>query len=107
MNETNIIRDTLAEELARNERSQSAYAREIATLPRGSVAVKMRRGRPYCYLKFRDGDKVVTEYVGSEDKVGDELRRKVERRRSLEAVLRRLKREHAFIEKALGRNHET
>lgn len=106
MDETNIIRDTLVEELERNERSQVLYEREISALPRGSVSVRMRRGRPYCYLKFRDGDKVVTKYVGPEDKVGDDLRCSVERRRSLQDVLRRLKRERAFIERALGRHHE-
>ncbi|MCR2035443.1 hypothetical protein [Adlercreutzia mucosicola] len=106
MDETNIIRDTLLEELERNERSQVIYAREIAVLPRGSVTVRMRAGHPYCYLKFREGDKVITQYVGPEEKVGDELRGNVERRRSLQDVLKRLRREHAFIEKALGRKHE-
>lgn len=103
MEETSIIRETLEEELARNERSQHVYEREIARLPRGSVTVRTRRGRQYCYLKYRDGAKVVTDYVGLECSVGDDLRRQIAKRQSLQESLRRLKREHAFIVRALGR----
>lgn len=104
MDDINIIRDTLEEELERNMRSCLAYQREIDTLPRGSITIRTRHGRPYCYLKYREGKKVITEYVGSEEKVGEELRAKLEKRRALQATLRRLEKEQAFIRKALGRN---
>lgn len=105
MDEPNIIRDTLMEELERNERSQYIYAQEIERLPKGSLTIRMRRGLPYCYLKYRQGSKVVTKYVGPEKQVGEDLRLQIEKRRSLQATLRRLKREHAFIVRALGKEH--
>ena len=103
MEETNIIKDTLKEELQRNLRSQLVYFREIEALPRGSLSVRLRRGRNYCYLKYRAGDKVVTDYVGPEERVGEKLKESIERRKALQESLKRLKREQAFIEKALGR----
>lgn len=101
METINIIKETLAEELERNERSQRVYRREIDLLPRGSVCVRSRGGRQYCYLKYREGDKTVTKYVGAAPLFERELREKVARRKTLEESLRRLRREQAFIEKAL------
>ncbi len=104
MEDINIIRDTLEEELERNRRSCLVCRQEIDALPRGSVTVRTRRGRPYCYLKYREGKRVVTKYVGPEEKVGEDLRASIARRRALQATLRRLEKEQAFIQKALGRN---
>ena len=101
MDETNIVKETLKEELQRNERAQQVYEREIASLPRGSITVRERHGKPYCYLKYRDGDKTVTAYVGAEEKVGEELKKQVQQRKTLQDTLKRLKKEHAFIVKTL------
>ena len=99
--ETNIVRDTLVEELDRNVRSRRAYELECAKLPRGSVSVRVRGNKSYCYLKYREGDRTVTEYVGASEKVEDELRTRVARRKELERVIKRLEREESFIRKAL------
>lgn len=101
MDEDNIIKETLKEELDRSVRSRRAYELECAKLPRGSVTVRTRGNRAYCYLKYREGDRIVTEYVGAAEKVEDELRRQVLRRKELESVVKRLKREELFIRKAL------
>lgn len=101
MDEVNIIKDTLIEELDRNMRSRRAYELECEKLPRGSVSMRKRGKKMYCYLKFREGSRIVTEYVGAADKVQDELCRQISRRKELEAVIKRLKREEQFIEKAL------
>lgn len=101
MIEDNIIKDTLAEELDRNIRSRRAYELECRKLPRGSVTVRTRGERAYCYLKYREGDRTVTEYVGAAEQVERDLRKQVARRKELEAVVKRLKREESFIRKAL------
>ena len=101
MEEVNIIRDTLAEELDRNARSQRAYELEHAKFPRGSVSVRTRGNKTYCYLKYREGNRVVTQYVGVANHVENDLRSQVARRKELEAVIRRLRREELFIKKAL------
>lgn len=101
MNETNIIRDMLEEEHERNLRSQRAYEAEIVRFPRGSVTVRNRGNQRYCYLKYRDGEKIITEYKGRADDCEDELRNQVSQRKELEQALKRLRREQSYIEKAL------
>lgn len=101
MDETNIIKDTLIEELDRSVRSRRAYELECEKLPRGSMTVRQRGNKKYCYLKFRDGSRTVTEYVGAAERVQDELCRQITQRKELESVIKRLKREERFIEKAL------
>lgn len=96
-----IIKETLVEELDRTIRSRRAYEVECAKLPRGSVTVRTRGNRSYCYLKFREGDRTVTDYVGVADKVEGELRRQVSRRKELESVIKRLKHEELFLRKVL------
>lgn len=101
MVETMIIKETLIEELDRNKRSRRAYELECEKLPRGSVSVRKRGNKSYCYLKYREGNRTITEYVGSSELVEDELRIKVSHRKELESVIKRLKQEELFIEKAL------
>ena len=102
MAERNIIAEMLEEELDRNARAQAAYAAERERLPRGSVCVKVRGGRAYCYLKYRDGKRTVTEYAGTAPQVEEELRAQVARRKEVEAAIRQLKSEQRYIERALA-----
>ena len=92
----------LEEELDRNRRAQAAYASELDCLPKGSVRIKRRGDKSYCYLKRRDGSRTVTDYVGIASKVEEELRTQVARRRELEDAIRQLVSEQRFIEKALA-----
>ena len=102
MAERNMIREMLEEELDRNSRAQEAYAAERDRLPRGSVAVKRRGDKAYCYLKYRDGSRIVTDYVGTAGKVEADLRAAVARRKEVEAAIRQLRDEQAYIERALA-----
>lgn len=102
MDDVIVIRGVLQEELERNVRAQRAYRAEIESLPKGSVTVKVRDEKRYCYLTYREGRRVCTDYAGTADAVEEELRSKVEQRRSLEKVLRHLKSEERFMRKALG-----
>ena len=100
--ERNIIAEMLEEELDRNGRARAAYAAELDSLPRGSVRVKTRGDRAYCYLKRREGGRTVTEYVGVADKVEEELRSQVARRKEVEAAIGQLDSERRYIERALA-----
>ena len=102
MPERNLIVEMLEEELDRNARAQAAYALERDRLPQGSVRVKRRGGKAYCYLKRRDGKRTVTDYAGIASKVEADLRAQVARRKEIEAAIGQLKREQRFIEKALS-----
>lgn len=97
-----MIREMLEEELDRNTRAQEAYAAERDRLPKGSVTVKRRGGKAYCYLKYRDGSRIVTDYVGTAPKVEAELRAAVARRKEIEASIRQLRDERSYIERALA-----
>ena len=102
MPERNMIVEMLEEELDRNVRAQEAYALERDCLPQGSVCIKQRGNKAYCYLKRRDGKRTVTDYAGIASKVEANLRAQVARRKELEAVISQLRREQRFIEKALS-----
>lgn len=102
MAERNIIVEMLEEELDRNARAQAAYAAERDRLPKGSVCVKTRGSKAYCYLKYRDGQRTVTQYVGVALSVEEDLRAQVARRKEVEAAIRQLKEEQRYIEKALA-----
>lgn len=97
----NIVKETLAEERTRNLRAQNAYRVELEKLPQGSVTVRPRGNKRYCYLKYREGSRVVTKYAGPADLMEETLRAQVLQRKELESVLKRLERELRFIEKAL------
>lgn len=102
MAERNMIREMLEEELDRNARAQKAYEAERDRLPRGSVTVKRRGAKEYCYLKYREGSRVVTDYVGIASKVESDLREAVGRRKEIEDTIRQLRDEQAYIERALA-----
>ena len=102
MMERNIITEMLEEELDRNARAQAAYEAERDRLPRGSVCVKTRGSKSYCYLKYREGKRTITEYAGVAPQVEDGLRAQVARRKEVEAAIRQLKSEQRYIEKALA-----
>ncbi len=63
--------------------------REIATLPPGSISAKKVRGKEYYYHRFTQGGKRSENYVDF-DKV-DELRSQIEKRKLLEAELKKMK----------------
>lgn len=92
-----VIYGVLEEEKQRNLEAQDVYKNEILMLSKGSVSKKIISGNTYYYLKYREGKKTKNDYLGKDKSVADELKRQVERRRYLESVLRRLKKEYKQI----------
>ena len=97
----NMLKEMLREEHERNQNMQAVYRAEIERLPRGSVVIKKSGNKEYCYLQYRDSDKVVSQYVGHADKHNDRLIGQVEERREYERLLRRLRDEEKYLQKAL------
>ena len=95
----NIIVGTLIEEKKRNSEMQESYITEISKLPRGSISVKKIGKKDYCYLKYRDGDKFISKYVGNCEQKLDDLKRQVEKRKYFEKSLKELKAEYKIISK--------
>ena len=67
------VKSSLIDDYKRLENMASIYKRRIAELPKGSVHIKHIGGNDYCYLFFREGNKVVSKYIGGAG--GDEASR--------------------------------
>jgi len=51
------------EEIERLIKMEKFYKDKISALPKGSIIFKKRRNKKYPYLVYRDGSKVVTDYL--------------------------------------------
>lgn len=95
-----VLEDVLREEYARSLRLSHLMEKELASLPKGSVRVRMIRGREYYYLNHREGDRVLSDYIPASEV--EAIRAKVARRRELKAALKEQERSRRQIERALG-----
>ncbi len=94
-----IIRGILREELDRSQRMEALYLKELESMPKGSLQVKIIRGREYLYRCFRDGKKVKSVFVHRDEakKIGESI----QRRREIESSLKRLRADRELARKAL------
>lgn len=79
----------------------AALEREVALLPKGSIREREISGHTYCYLQWRDGKHVRSRYVKCDEL--DELKRRLELRRSHVEALKEQGESRRIIERALGR----
>lgn len=75
------------------------YSRELEALPKGSIKPKRVKDRTYYYLVFRDGDKVITKYIGKDEEALIPIREQLSRRKQVEEILKKLKEENAQIKR--------
>ncbi|MBR2505447.1 MAG: hypothetical protein IKB70_00700 [Bacilli bacterium] len=59
-----VLKGVLEEELERNLQKQRVFCNELTKYPKGSLVVVKVHGDQYLYRKFRDGNKIVSIYVG-------------------------------------------
>jgi len=62
-----VIFHVLKEELDRLIETESSYAKAIAAMPRGTPRIRQMRKNKYLYLEYRDGDRVIHDYIGPQD----------------------------------------
>ena len=67
------------------------YMDEYSCLPKGSIYEKRVGDKVYYYLKYRDGKKVVSQYI-SKDRI-DEVSLKIQKRKHVETMIKSLKKE--------------
>lgn len=91
-----LINSIVKQEAERNEKMIRDYEDLIASLPRGSL---IRRKNGYYYLKYRENGKVCDKYIGKNEELVSELRRKIELRNHYSAMLSALKQEQKVIKK--------
>jgi hypothetical protein len=97
-----VIFHVLKEEFERLQETESGYTKAIAGMPRGTPRIQQRRNKSYLYLEYRDGDRVVHDYIGPQDsgKAKDVLE-KIAQRRRYEKLLKDTKSALKEVRKAL------
>ena len=94
-----MILTTIAQEKKRIEYMLTRYQEEYDRLPKGSLSEKRAGSRTYYYLKYRDGKKVVSEYI-NKSRI-DEVRIQLEKRRHIEVMMKSLQEELAIANRVL------
>lgn len=98
-----IATQIIDRELERNRRMILEYENELSKLPRGKLTIKKINSHSYFYLKFREGEKVVTKYIGKDYCDITALQELLEKRKHIEEMLRQLKTEKRELEKLGGK----
>ena len=81
---------------------QKQYGAKINQLPKGKIIIKKVRNHEYYYLKYRDGKKTVTDYIGRDKKKIEDIRNQIDKRKHFEKMLAELKEENNLIRKVIG-----
>ncbi|MDR1002094.1 MAG: hypothetical protein LBL82_02340 [Oscillospiraceae bacterium] len=96
-----FIASTIRRESENLLRLQTLYESELAALPKGSLRMKKRGSKQYYYLSYRDGKRVVSEYVGNDEAAAAKLEEQIEQRKHIEAILKNIRQEMRFADKIL------
>ncbi len=59
-----VLKSVLEEELKRNLQKQRVFSDELNKYPKGSLVVVKIHGDQYLYRKFREGKKIISNYIG-------------------------------------------
>ena len=98
----NLILSTVLGEKHRIEYMLQKYMASLAELPKGTISEKTVNEKTYYYLKYRDGQKVVSRYVGKQEI--DSLRQQINRRKHIETMIKSLQEEKALADRILEGN---
>lgn len=92
-----IISTLILKEKNRNELMQSEYLKELKSLPKGTIKIKKVNDNEYYYLTYRDGEKIVTKYVGKDKDTLFKIKEQLKRRKQIEDIIKKLKEEKIQI----------
>lgn len=95
----NLILNTVLGEKQRIEYMLQKYMAFLAELPKGTISEKKVNEKTYYYLKYREGKKVVSKYVGKHEV--DTLRQQIDRRKHIETMIKSLQEEKTLADKIL------
>jgi len=96
-----VIEGVLLEERERNLEMQNHYLQEIAALPKGSIVKKTKKSGDYYYLTYRNGSKVVSRYLGTDEEEIEKVRKDIAKRKHFEGLIKNLKCELKQIAKVV------
>ena len=97
-----ILESVLNEELERVKSHISSYEEMLSSMPKGYISIVKVSGKCFAYLKWRDGNKIKSKYIGLEGSKEELDSREIyfERKR-IETNLRKSKEEEKKLRKAL------
>lgn len=95
-----VLMSVLQEELDRLNRHEIIYERDLQELPKGYISKKNIRGKVSYYLQHREGGKIVSKWIPAEDL--PKVEAQVNRRKQLEASLRRVREDQKKLRKVLS-----
>lgn len=98
----NMISSMVLQEKQRIDYMLARYQETISELPKGTISEKLINGNTYYYLKYRDGKKVISKYVGKDNI--QEVKEQIEKRRHIEAMIKSLTEEQRLATKILEGN---
>lgn len=98
----NLIISTVMQEKRRIDYMLAKYQEALAELPKGTISEKQVKDNTYYYLKYRDGKKIVSKYIGKKEI--EELKQQIDRRRHIEAMIKSLLEEQKLAAKVLEGN---
>ncbi len=97
---SDIIRAVFLDELERHKRMIQRYEEECKSLPKGSVFKRKIGNQEYFYLNYREGQKVISRFLGKSGSVDlSELQQKLGRRKELNSLLKKMKKELKELER--------
>lgn len=65
--QTTLIAETVQKEKQRIEYMLNEYQNRLITLPKGTLSKSTCGDKVYYYLKYRDGKKIVSQYISADD----------------------------------------
>ena len=92
---------TTLRELKRMTALYESYENQLSDLPKGSLRAKKQNGREYYYLTYRNDGKVISDYVGNNEKIIANLKEQIKRRKGIETLLKGIKKDIALMNKVL------
>jgi len=95
-----LIYETVKKEKSRIEFMLNEYNMRLEILPKGTITEKRVNDKVYYYLKYREGGKIVSKYVSQSDK--EKIDFEISERQHIETMIKSLKQELKFADKALG-----
>jgi hypothetical protein len=95
-----LLTTTVLKETKRIEYMIDRYEDIRAALPKGTVCKKRIGRKDYYYLKYRDGDRIVSDYIHKEDL--ENLTELVAHRKHVELMIRSLKDELKTAKKLIN-----
>lgn len=92
----NVLDDVLYKEIMEKEAELAALKDKLDSLPKGSVYISRNRSGSYAYRKWREEDKVLSEYLGNMD--SNKTLEKINQVNEYKVVKEQIKREKQVLD---------